>query len=374
MKLLENLPFDLPIKGTIIKMELKSGWKGLLIFSFLALLLTASMPQMYPMFKESFESHLEGEEFVNLTLPATTPGTAILSWTAIPTATSYTVYSSDLLVMIPSETLYTGTSTQYQFTYQGNQNTYYAISAELPGQGTALIGMASTNDTKNAFDAMLDNPVYSSFTGGYDIDITDPAGFLSMYAFSWWWFVGGIYIAFLAANLMTTDFETQRLDLLFSTPLSRRQYILEKFFALALIGLFIILLSVVGLLIGIASIPDLAASLGAGEAFFSFFGAFPLLLTISATGILLGVFFKKGRIAIGANIGILVFEYLLYSFSGVAEALESLKYASIFYYWDYNKVLIEKGFNIGGFLILTVLSIILLGLAIFYFEKKDIPN
>jgi len=374
MKLLENLPFDLPIKGTIIKMELKSGWKGLLIFAFLALLLTASMPQMYPMFKESFESPLEGEEFVNLTLPATTPGTAILSWMELPTATSYTVYSSDLLVMVPSQTVYSGTDTQYQFTYQGDQNSYYAVTATGPATGEALIGMATTNATKNPFDAMLDNPAYTSFTGGYDLDITDPAGFLSMYAFSWWWFVGGIYIAFLAANMMTTDFETQRLDLLFSTPISRRQYLLEKFFALSFIGLFIILLSIIGLLIGISSVADLSASLGAGEAFFSFFGAFPLLLTISATGILFGVFFKKGRIAIGANIGLLVFEFLMYSFSGVAEALDPLKYASIFYYWDYNKVLIDKGFDIGGFLILTVLSIAILSLAIFYFEKKDIPN
>ncbi len=374
MKLFERLPFDLPIKGTIIKMELKSGWKGLLIFAFLALLLTASMPQMYPMFKESFESPLEGEEFVNLTLPATTPGTAILSWTAVPTATSYTVYSSELLVMVPCQTVYTGTDPQYQFTYQGDQNTYYAVTSRIAASEDVLIGMETTNATKNPFDAMLDNSAYTAFTRGYDLDITDPAGFLSMYAFSWWWFVGGIYIAFLAANMMTTDFETQRLDLLFSTPISRRQYILEKFVALSLIGLFIVVLSILGLLIGIASVADLSASLGVGEAFFSFFGAFPLLLTIASTGILLGVFFKKGRLAIGANIGLLVFQYLLYSFSGIAEALDSLKYISIFYYWDYNKVLIDKGFDIGGFLILTVLSIVLLGLAIFYFEKKDIPN
>jgi ABC-type transport system involved in multi-copper enzyme maturation permease subunit len=51
-----------------------------------------------------------------------------------------------------------------------------------------------------------------------------------------------------------------------------------------------------------------------------------------------------------------------------------MKTISIFNYWDYSSVIIDDLFKAGDFLVLTLVTIVLLIIGIWVFEKKDIPT
>ena len=65
---------------------------------------------------------------------------------------------------------------------------------------------------------------------------------------------------------------------------------------------------------------------------------------------------------------------MLYTMSGFSEDLAGLKYASVIHYWDYNSVLFDGIFSVGDFVLLSVVSAILLVVAMFVFNKRDIPT
>lgn len=64
--------------GKVISMEFRSGWKGFSIFAFLILLLSAGMPQLYPSYRDSLVTELEGAQNVNINVPE--DGEITLSW------------------------------------------------------------------------------------------------------------------------------------------------------------------------------------------------------------------------------------------------------------------------------------------------------
>ena len=68
--------------------------------------------------------------------------------------------------------------------------------------------------------------------------------------FSLWFLPIGLYVGYKTASSITADFKEKRMDLIFSTPMSRQQYLLEKFASMAvyavlfvLIGLEIVILT-----------------------------------------------------------------------------------------------------------------------------------
>jgi ABC-2 type transport system permease protein len=236
-----------------------------------------------------------------------------------------------------------------------------------------LIGMDSTGDGAGIFDELMENPGYSGFTGGRNIDFTSVKGFLSLELFSWLWILVGMFMAYFSVSTVTSDFEKKRMDLIFSTPISREQYIIEKFLALSLISLIIVLICAAGLMSGIVAIGE-TSELDHETSFLSMFSMLTFLMIIAAFGIFLGMIFRGGKAGIGINIAFVFGSFILLTISGFSDALTWLKYISIIHYWDYNSILLDGNFNVGYFLGLLVASIIIIGAAIIIFKKRDIPT
>jgi len=51
-------------------------------------------------------------------------------------------------------------------------------------------------------------------------------GFMTIELYSWWILLVGVYLSFLSVKSVTGDFEESRMDILFSTPLSRKEYLI----------------------------------------------------------------------------------------------------------------------------------------------------
>lgn len=363
--------------GSTILMEFKTGWRGFLIFTFIALLVAGGIPSMFPMFKESLLTEYEGSENITIELPEDGADNAInLSWIPVENAVIYVVVESNgsQLGAIPTNVFYTN-GTNISFSYDFNETRYYAVTAvtNMTTMESVFIGMTATDiGGENPFEEFLDNPAYSGFSGGRDVNFLEIKGFLTFELFGWWWMLVGFFLAYIAVAMIANDFSEKRMDLIFSTPLSREQYLIEKFIALGAFAFWITIIAAGALISGVDSI-GYSHELDANTAFLAFIGCLPFLLVIAAVGVLTAVIFRNTRVGMGLTFMFILFEFIFFTVAGLSKDLEGLKYISIMEYWDYRSVLLDGNFNVGYFIGLFVAAFVILGLAIYIFKRRDIP-
>jgi ABC-type transport system involved in multi-copper enzyme maturation permease subunit len=238
---------------------------------------------------------------------------------------------------------------------------------------TTFIGMISTSkDTKSAIDEFLENPMYQGLTGGRTVSFSEIKGFISLEFFSWWILLAGLFLAYASVSSLTGDFEGKRMDLFFSTPIKREQYLIEKFAALSAIAFVIVIFAAGALASGIDSI-GYSDEVDSYTIFLSLIGSLPMLLVIMAIGFLSAVQFKTTRVGMGIVFLFVMIEFILYTLGGMSATYENAKYGTILNYWDYNSVLFDGLFNTAHFVGLFVVAGIILMLAVYLFKKKDIP-
>ncbi|MDH5451136.1 MAG: ABC transporter permease [Candidatus Bathyarchaeota archaeon] len=359
--------------GRMAYMELRTGWKGLLIFGLLILVVSAGMVQIFPTFRDSLTEELEGANKVSLELPDEQGGNVTLSWESMENATSYMVLEDSRLSMVTAKLKYKGEETSITFEKDFEEKRYYAVTAVLnETSDPLLIGIATTEEGENPFQELLQNPIYKGFTGGRNVNMLEAKGFITLEFFSWWWMLAGMFIAYLSVSVIASDFENKHMDVLLSTPISRRRYLIEKFGAMTVVALLIILVATAGIAGGLTSINALN-EFSADVVFLSLIGCLPFLMVIAAVGVFTAVLFQKVRASMGVTFAFVFAEFFLYAFGGFSKSLEWMKTISIFQYWDYASVIIDDFFKAGDFIVLTILALVLLIIGIWVFEKKDIP-
>jgi ABC-2 type transport system permease protein len=359
--------------GRITYMELRTGWKGLLIFGILILTISAGIVQIFPFYRDSLTEQLEGANKVNLELPNEQGGNITLSWEPLENATSYMVLEDIRVSMVTAKLAYVGKETSITFEKDFEEKRYYAVMAVIDETSDPiLIGIATTEKGEDPFKELLKNPAYSGFTGGRSISMLEIKGFIIFEFFGLWWVFAGLFIAYLSVSVIASDFENKRMDVMLSIAISRRRYLLEKFGAMSIIALLTILVAIVGLAGGLASINALN-EFSADVMLLSLMGCLPFLMVIAAVGILTAVLSQKVRTGVGVVFAFIFAEFFLYTFGGFSKSLEWMKTVSIFKYWDYSSVIIDNLFKPVDFMILTILAIVLIVIGIWIFEKKDVP-
>ncbi len=360
--------------GRMVYMELRTGWKGLFIFGLLVLMVSAAIPMIFPTYRDSLIEQLEGANKVDLELPDEQGGMITLSWEPLEAATSYMVLEDNRSSMVTAKLKYMGNETSITFEKDFEEKRYYAVMGSLGGTSDqVLIGIATTEKGGDPFQELLKNPAYAGFTGGRNISMIEVKGFVALEYYSWSWMLTGLFIAYLSVSVIASDFENKRMDVMFSAPISRRRYLLEKFAAMSVIALFIVLMETAGLTWGLASINALN-EFSANAVLLSLIGCLPFLMVIAAVGMLTAVFSQKVRTGMGVTFAFVFAEFFLYTFGGFSKNLEWAKSVSIFSYWDYLSVIIDDLFKAGDFILLTMLAIVILIIGMWIFEKKDIPT
>ena len=360
--------------GRITYMELRTGLKGLLIFCLLITVVATAMPLIFPAYRDSLTEELEGANNVNLELPTEEGDMITLSWEPLEMATGYMVLEDNRSSMVTAKIKYVGTETRITFEKDFEERRYYAVLAETAETvDMVLIGVASTEKGDDPFQDLINNPAYAGLTGGRNISILEPKGFIALEFFSWWWMLAGLFIAYQSVSVIAGDFENKRMDVMLSTPISRRRYLLEKFGAMSIIALLIILVATGGLIAGIANI-DALNEFGAETVFLSLVGCLPFLMAVSAVGIFTAVFFQKTRVGMGVSFAFVIGEFFIYTFGNFSKSLEWMKSVSIFNYWDYSSVIFDNMFEVGDFVLLAAVAIAIVIISIWVFEKKDIPT
>ncbi len=356
--------------GRTFLMELRKSWRGLSIFLIIVLLTAGGFPQFYPAIQQSMDEDLEGAENVQIIIENET---VELSWTSYPNVTEYRVLEDNKSMMVTPSMVYQGTENYTEVRYDGDDTQYFAVVGIVNQTGeTKLIGMATTSEGGTPFDEMMESSFYRSFTGDRSISMGDITGFISVEFFSWWFLLAGLYVGYISVTSISRDFEEKRMDLIFSTPLSRRNYILEKFAALSVYTLLMVLLAG-GIMIASINSLGLDSSVYPGYIMLALLASWPVLLVMQAVGIVTSVYFTDSRQAVGTTLLFAFFQYAFQIISNMASKFSYVNDLGILGYWDYNAILFDHSFGTWDFVGLVVLSALILLVAIILFEKRDIP-
>jgi len=363
------------MKGEIVLMELRTGWKGILVFMIIIVLAAGGFPSFFPTIRDSALEDLEGMEYLTIEVPEDEGGAINLSWDPVPGAVMYTVLEENTSTFGNklSEPLrsFNTTNTSISVPYDFDEKHYYAVYIVMDNMTDPIYLGVISSESKTAWDTLLENPAYQGLAGGRQISFLDIRGFLALEIFSWWILLAGLYLAWRAVASVVEDYREKRMDLIFSTPISRRRYILGKFSSHFIVTSFICLVAA-GVMTGAVS--AVGEDVPAGDIYGTVFASLPLLMCIQAFAILGAVYFKSTRSGIGAAFLFIFAQYALNIVAAVSESLSNAKYITVMYYWDYTGIILGEGVNWGHFAVLSALTIIFLVLTLWTFDRQDIPT
>ncbi len=357
--------------GDVYLMEFRTGWRGILLFMVIVMIVTWGMPQLFPSFIQTQGDALEGSSLLNLSHQEN-ESEVTLSWEKIPNATGYMVLEDNRTYMLSPRIVYSGTKIEVTFQPDEEEGRYFAVVALVEGSvEPVLVGLTSLEaDTEDPFGELFDNPIYRGFSGGREIQFFTLKGFLSVELFSWWMFLAGLYLAYTSVSTVAGDFEDKRMDIILSTPLSRRRYLIEKLSAQFTVAFLAVLLASMFTFVSASSI-EVDDHLELSTVFLAWIGSLPLLLVIQSIAVLTVVLSAQNKVGIGLTFLFIFVEFSLYL---VAQfGLEDLKYLTVVHYWDYGSVLFDGVFKGWDFLLLSLLVGVLIVICIWRFSKKDIP-
>ncbi len=354
--------------GNTMVMELKNSWKGLLIFLIIVVLLIAGFIQAHPSVAAGFEDKLEGEENIDIEIVEDNDNITVrLNWERWEEKDDENIYA---VLMSNRETFTVPLEKWENIENRSHEIVLEKVDGETPERYFAvmregeedreLVGIQSTVDRLDRFEAV------------WGTDIRDIRGMISMLWDMWWVLLIGLYLSYVSVNSVAKDFEERRMDIIFSTTLSKKQYLLEKFTTLCLFML--VLLTIIGLvmIVGVESIGELN-TVSSSALILSSVLSLPIFMVIISVSILGAVYFENSRKAIGFSFLIILFQFGLNIVAGISEGLEYLESYTIVSYWDHETMLFDEIYSTSDFLFIFGFSLILILVAIQLFEKKDIP-
>ena len=172
----------------------------------------------------------------------------------------------------------------------------------------------------------------------------------------------------LGARAIAAEEETGTLDILLSTPVTRRRVLLEKLAALAVqVAALTVILSASIALLG----PSVALRVSLDGLVAATLSLILLGLAFGSIALLLGAWTGRRGLAIALTTALAVTGFVIDGLSRVVDWLEPARFASPFYYYSANEPL-KNGVDPWHALALAGLAIVATALAVAVFERRDL--
>lgn len=225
-----------------------------------------------------------------------------------------------------------------------------------------------------SFDAMIKSMPVEFFnalnmdSASFSFASLEP--YLATEYMSFLWPILAIVLAVIMANyIIMNDIDRGTVETLSSLPANRTRIFLERYFT----GFFmIVVFSVVSMLLA----PLLASIHGINFVFNNYlvasFGSFLFCWAVYSMSVFTSMFFKekgKSNMVIG---GTLTFMYVLSIVSSLNSNLESLKYLSIFNYFNGTDLITRGVLPEYSLIVFVSLSVIMSVFALYRFKKRDL--
>lgn len=389
-------------------------WKGFVLFIAANAVLILVVISIYPEFSElrgkAIAEALGGDMEVSLTENSKEGGDYTLTWGKYGGADGYVVVESDteiplplitnmgpsgvnlplLATLLPSggrifihtfdaattETRLTGLDERY-----GSENplVYFGVLAFRGKPSNATIeGASQTVNTRNMvakdpFEQIMEHPLVKAFVGDKSVDVFSMKGFLTMELFTAFTIYVMIYFLIQYAGAFSSEMEQKTIDIILSTPLSRRRLFITRYLSWVAIDLILIVSWIMFIYIGVLAIGE-DADAPLADIARTMILSLPFMLSVQGFCMLASVVTNDSRKAYGACFGIYFGMVVLRMVATLSQRLEFVKYLAIVRYWDYSTIFIDGIVPWGHIVLLTVVSIGLFIAGLAVFERKDLPS
>ncbi len=213
---------------------------------------------------------------------------------------------------------------------------------------------------------------FEGFLGADAAYAATPEGYVSAEFFSWIIFLLVIYAVIAGIRITITDEEDGNLDLVLSLPLPRWQLIVEQFLAyIVLIGV-ICILAFLGLLSGQLAVDALSVSLF--RLFEAALNFMPFAIVVLAMTLFLSTVMRRRSMVTRFASILVVGAYILEFFgrmAGEQSIVHQVSKFSFYHYYDPVAVM-QFGWQWGNAGLLLLSSVVLVLLAIWFFNRRDI--
>jgi ABC-2 type transport system permease protein len=248
----------------------------------------------------------------------------------------------------------------------------------LWGIGLALIGwvtmaaipnMESLTRLTEAIANMP--PVMLQFLGVEDVaELAGPESFLASAYFARAIILMAVFGVVVGLAVSSGEESDGVLDVVLSLPLPRWRLQLERFLAYALIGVIVIAFSWLGLWIGLRG-TELVVN--EGSMVNNFIALTPLTLALIAIAMFCGAAFNTRGLAVGVASGVVMAGYIISFLGGSTEGsfLNALSPLSPFHYYNANAIT-RDGLNYGDMGLLLAVLVVLVGLSLWLFQRRDV--
>ena len=260
-----------------------------------------------------------------------------------------------------------------------NALVYFGVLAYQGEESHASIaGASQTVNTRNLvaegpFDELLEHPLIKAFVGSEKLDVFSIKGFLCVELFNGLTLYIIIYFLMQYAGAFCCEMENKTIDVILSTPLSRRGLFISRYLSWATMNLVFIASWIVLVYLAILSVGRQADAPLADVAR-TMISFFPFIQAVQGFCMLASVATNQSMKAYGISFG-LYFGMVIFEMLGtLSERFSFLKYASITYYWDSDIIFIEGVIPWGHVILLSVAAIVLFLAGLWVFERKDLAS
>lgn len=275
-----------------------------------------------------------------------------------------------------TKTALTGLDEKYG---QENALVYLGVLAFRGKVSNASIeGASQTVNTRNMvsegpFDKLMDNPIIKSFVGNKNLDFYSIKGFLCFKLFSGLTSFIILYFLIQYAGAFSSEMEKKTIDIILSTPLSRRRLFVSRYLSWVAMNLIFIASWIIFTYIGVLALGE-EANVSLGDIARTMLSLFPFMLSTQGFGMLASVLTNDSKKAYGISFGLYFGMYFLTLVATISQRFEFVKYLTVFHYWDYITIFIDGIVQWWHILLLTILSagLLIAGLAVF--ERKDLAS
>lgn len=222
------------------------------------------------------------------------------------------------------------------------------------------------------FAQILESPIFQAILGDVGgLDWTSPAGFLGIELFSWIPLIFAVYAVMFGIGITGSEESNGTADILLSTPTPRWQVIVEKFLAYIVAVIVILAVSVVAMWVGILFTPEMQSV--TGSLVTGMLNMMPSMLLIAAMALFLATILPSPGQAGGISAALIAASYFMNSLADMTDSsvMEALRNLSFYKYYAPFKVLTD-GINWANFGLLMAVAVILFGLSIYFYDRRDL--
>jgi ABC-2 type transport system permease protein len=220
---------------------------------------------------------------------------------------------------------------------------------------------------------LLESPFYRAFLGeSADAgSFATPEGYIAIYMLAFVPLYLAVYMVMLGLGIVSNDEDSGRLDVLLGTPVPRWQIIVEKFAALVVILLLVLVLNSALAAVGVFLTAEMQ-TLPLSRLVDATLAMLPVTLVMAAMTLFFSTVLRSRTLAIGLTGAIIIGSYLVNNLAPIAqEALGTLKYVSFFHYFSPLGTM-RTGMDWGDFLITLAIALVLFGLSLLAFQRRDL--